>query len=201
MSGPQHMPATSFAKLIFVARKALLAYLIISAPDGVVSTHGAAIPSYSSRSARSPASPQVPATIRAGTAQSSSALPWLRNSGLYAKRSRSPGYVSASTALVPGGTVDFSTTQGAGSSCRTSSSTDVTCVRSADPSAAGGVPTVTSTMSNGVRRWVSVTEPEKASRPVAWAAASCSGSPGSKTGARPASRTRSRSGSCSTPVT
>jgi hypothetical protein len=74
--------AISLTKLIFVARNALLVYLISSASVGVVVTQGDPEFRNRSRSTGVSASFHSPATIRAGFRQSARAVPWLRNSGL-----------------------------------------------------------------------------------------------------------------------
>ena len=76
--------AISLMKDILVARKALLAYLIISALVMSVTMCGASMPAYivltTSTDLSSPGS--APMTMRSGDAQSWSARPSRRNSGL-----------------------------------------------------------------------------------------------------------------------
>src|SRR6478609_3486396 len=149
-----HRLAISFMKLIFVASRALDAYLTISALFGLMRWMRLRWRLYGEyrRSNRSKAwLSSVPITMRSGLKKSFTASPSFKNSGLLttlmlclAKRSTTARTFS----LVPTGTVLFSTsTTSCSAALATCSATPSTYERSADPSSCGGVPTATNTTS------------------------------------------------------
>ena len=80
-------------KLIFVARNALLAYLISSAVATLVMTNGTSIRFrglYRSRRIAIASGSSAPITTRSGCRKSSTALPSRRNSGFDATEQRMP---------------------------------------------------------------------------------------------------------------
>jgi hypothetical protein len=97
----------AFTKLIFVARKALLAYLMVSAEAGSVTWSGAARPRY--RPATRMAAPwsSEPITTRSGCRKSCTAEPSRRNSGLDTTNTSERPSACSTTRVEPTGTVDL----------------------------------------------------------------------------------------------
>src|SRR5262245_2378914 len=97
-------------KLSLVARKALEAYLMVSADDGVVMTTGALVLSNSRATRMAAALSSLPMTIRSGRWQSQTAVPSRRNSGFDTARTLSRPRACWTKRADPTGTVDLLTT-------------------------------------------------------------------------------------------
>src|SRR3954471_12889297 len=112
MSAPtaSHTAATALTKLTFVARNALLAYLINSAEGGSVTISGAATPRYSDATRTAAAWSSAPITMRSGCRKSWTAEPSRRNSGFDATFTSSRPRACSTTRVDPTGTVDLLTT-------------------------------------------------------------------------------------------
>ncbi len=76
------MVATALMNESLVARKALLAYLIVSAEAGSVTMSGAGTPTYSDATRMAALWSSAPMTTRSGCRKSCTAEPSRRNSGL-----------------------------------------------------------------------------------------------------------------------
>ena len=76
-----HIAATALTKLIFMARKPLAAYLIVSADAGSVIRIGVSIVAYSSATRSAAPRSALPITTRSGWRKSCTAVPSRRNSG------------------------------------------------------------------------------------------------------------------------
>ena len=79
-----HTLAISLMNEILVARKALEAYLTISAVGTLVRTTSVSMPRYSASTAAPSSSRKLPMTMRSGSRKSWMAAPSRRNSGLEA---------------------------------------------------------------------------------------------------------------------
>ena len=102
--------AMALTKLTLVARKALDAYLIVSADAGSVTITGAL--SAENRAATRPAAAwsSAPITMRSGLRKSCTAEPSRRNSGFDTTRTSSRRSACSTTRVDPTGTVDLLTT-------------------------------------------------------------------------------------------
>src|SRR5439155_14095013 len=100
----------ALTKLTLVARKALDAYLLVSADAGSVTITGAL--SAENRAATRPAAAwsSAPITMRSGLRKSCTAEPSRRNSGFDTTRTSSRCSASSTTRVDPTGTVDLLTT-------------------------------------------------------------------------------------------
>jgi hypothetical protein len=105
-----HTAATALMKLSLVARKALEAYLIVSADAGSVIMIGALSDEYSSAVAIAAARSSEPITTRSGLRKSATADPSRRNSGFDTTDTSSRRSSAATTRAEPTGTVDLLTT-------------------------------------------------------------------------------------------
>ncbi|MEH3155844.1 MAG: hypothetical protein PGN29_11020 [Gordonia paraffinivorans] len=181
-----------------MARNVFAAYFASSAVAGSVVTTGASTPAQS-RATRATASSSPPTTMRSGWTTSATACPCRRNSGAHTTAGPSCPTRVCIAAVVPGGTVDFSTiTPADGRTTARRSTTSVTAVRSAAPSWRVGVGTQTSTTSIVAR---SSTDDEKSTVPCADAVANASATPGSGIGQSPARRASTFARSLSTRTT
>jgi hypothetical protein len=201
-----HTRATSLMKEILVARKALLAYLIISAVYRLVISTGASSGLYSSATRAAAARSWVPSTMRSGSMKSCTAEPSRRNSGLETTGTESRDgdrvvrMMSDTTSPVPIGTVLLLTiTTG---SVRCSAIIAVarrTSVRSASPVAPMGVPTARKM--NSASGTASAYNVVNRSRREARFRDTISCRPGSKKGTSPRCRASITSSRTSTPRT
>src|SRR5688500_16407803 len=112
MSAPtaSHTAATALMKEIFVARKALAAYLIVSADAGSVTITGAVIPRYSAETRTAADWSSAPITMRSGWRKSWMAEPSRRNSGFETTATSLRPSARSTTRVDPTGTVDLLTT-------------------------------------------------------------------------------------------
>ena len=111
-----HTLATALTKVTLAARKALDAYLIVSAEAGSVTMTGARRALNSSATRAAAAWSSEPMTMRSGWRQSWTAEPSRRNSGLDTTRTSSRPSTSSTTRVEPTGTVDLLTTMHSGAS-------------------------------------------------------------------------------------
>ncbi|MCY1412149.1 hypothetical protein D9M71_275480 [compost metagenome] len=199
--------AISLMKEIFVASMQLAAYLVSSALRGSITMNLSRLRlngAYSSRSSSSTAASVVPRMIRSGRMQSSTAEPSLRNSGLLTTRNpAAPSWPRISAmrcsmrAAVPTGEVDLLTRIFGAVARRAMHSTAVNrWLRSAPPSAPGGVPTAMKISSE--KATASAGSVLNIRLPEARLRCSSSSRPGSKTGERPALSWVMRAASTST---
>src|SRR6266568_4177283 len=108
--------AMAFTNETLVARKALDAYLIVSADAGSVTITGAWMPSNSAATRPAVAWSSQPITMRSGWRKSCTADPSRRNSGFDATVTSSRPRACSTTRVEPTGTVDLlTTTDSAGS--------------------------------------------------------------------------------------
>src|ERR1700722_4310355 len=105
-----HKFAIAFTKETLAARKALQAYLMVSADAGSVIITGAPSGSYSAASLPAAVGSSLPMTTRSGCNQSCTALPSLRNSGLETTAVSGRPRASTTAPAEPTGTVDLVTT-------------------------------------------------------------------------------------------
>src|SRR5204862_3477047 len=137
-----HTLASAFTKLTLVARKALDAYLMVSAEAGSVMTSGALRTSNSAATRMAAAWSSAPITMRSGLRQSCTAEPSRRNSGFDTTYTSARPSACSTTRVDPTGTVDLLTTTASdGSTGPISAAADSMYERSADPSGACGVGT------------------------------------------------------------
>src|SRR3954447_19989265 len=109
--------ATALMNEILVARKALAAYLMVSAEAGSVTINGAATPRYSDATRMAAFWSSLPITIRSGLRKSLTAEPSRRNSGFDTTYTSGRWRTRSTTLVDPTGTVDLLTTTD--SDCRT----------------------------------------------------------------------------------
>ena len=102
-------PATALTKLSLVARKALEAYLIVSAVAASVMSRGAWVPANSSPTRAAAAWSSAPTTMRSGCRLSGTAVPSRRNSGLETTWTSVRPSTRSTTRVDPTGTVDLLT--------------------------------------------------------------------------------------------
>src|SRR4030095_7773138 len=105
-----HTAAMAFTKLILLARKALEAYLIVSADAGSVTMIGAVTPMYSEATRTAADWSSLPMTMRSGVRESWTADALRRNSGLDTTTTSSRPSTRSTTRVDPTGTVDLLTT-------------------------------------------------------------------------------------------
>src|SRR5438067_11237364 len=111
-----HTLAMALTQYTLVARKALDAYLMVSADAGSVTLTGAWMPSNRAATRPAVAWSSQPMTMRSGCRKSCTAEPSRRNSGLDATITSSRPNACSTTRVDPTGTVDmFTTTDSAGS--------------------------------------------------------------------------------------
>src|SRR5688500_17609599 len=110
------MAATAFTKLSLVARKALHAYLMVSADAGSVTMSGAGTPTYSEATRTAADWSSAPITTRSGWRKSSTAAPSRRNSGLDTTQTSGRPSARSTTLVEPTGTVDLLITTASGGS-------------------------------------------------------------------------------------
>ena len=104
-----HRLATALTKLSLVARKALEAYLIVSAVAASVMRSGACVPANSSPTRAAAAWSSAPTTMRSGCRLSGTAVPSRRNSGLDTTWTSVRPSTRSTTSVEPTGTVDLLT--------------------------------------------------------------------------------------------
>src|SRR5918997_5806906 len=109
-----HTLAMALTKLTLVARKALQAYLIVSAVAGSVTMTGAATSWNRAVTRPAVAWSSVPITMRSGLRKSLTADPSRRNSGFDTTVTSSRRSASSTTRADPTGTVDLLTTTDSG---------------------------------------------------------------------------------------
>src|SRR5215218_7954844 len=102
-----HTAAMAFTKLILAARKALDAYLMVSADAGSVTIRGAARPRYSAATRMAAAWSSHPMTTRSGWRKSWTAVPSRRNSGFDTTATSARWSACSTTRVEPTGTVDL----------------------------------------------------------------------------------------------
>src|SRR5262245_15669357 len=144
MSAPtaSHTAAMALTKLIFVARKALAAYLIVSADAGSVTIGGAATPRYSDATRTAADWSSAPITTRSGLRKSCTAEPSRRNSGFDTTWTSDRPRTRSTTLVDPTGTVDLLMTTASGCSASAIDAAAVSMYdRSAEPSGLCGVGT------------------------------------------------------------
>ncbi len=93
-----------------MARKALLAYLMVSADAGSVTMSGAATPMYRAATRMAADWSSLPMTTRSGCRKSLTAEPSRRNSGLDTTKTSLRPSASSTRRVEPTGTVDLLTT-------------------------------------------------------------------------------------------
>src|SRR6266508_427930 len=111
-----HTAATALTNDSLVARKALAAYLIVSADAGSVTINGAGTPRYSDATLMAAAWSSLPTTMRSGCKKSCTAEPSRRNSGFDTTATSGRRSTRSTTFVDPTGTVDFVTTMAPGAS-------------------------------------------------------------------------------------
>src|SRR3954469_9904043 len=107
---PSQIAAMALMKLSLVARKALAAYLIVSADGGSVMMIWVLTRSYSEPTLIAAARSSQPTTTRSGRRKSSTAEPSRRNSGLLTTLTSERRSTRSTTLALPTGTVDLLTT-------------------------------------------------------------------------------------------
>src|SRR5918995_7280216 len=107
---PSQMAAMALTYDSLVARKALAAYLIVSAEAGSVTITGAATPMYSDDTLIAAAWSVLPTTMRSGWRKSCTAEPSRRNSGFDTTFTSGRSRTRSTTRVEPTGTVDLFTT-------------------------------------------------------------------------------------------
>ena len=105
-----HRLATAFTKLSLVARKALEAYLIVSAVAASVTMSGAWVDANSAPTRAAAAWSSPPTTIRSGCRASWMAVPSRRNSGFDTTATSGRSRSCSTSSVEPTGTVDLLTT-------------------------------------------------------------------------------------------
>ena len=112
-----HTAAMAFTKLILVARKALDAYLMVSAEAGSVTWSGAGSPMYRPATRMAALWSSAPITTRSGWRKSCTAEPSRRNSGLDTTATSVRPRACSTTRVEPTGTVDLLMTTDSGCRC------------------------------------------------------------------------------------
>ena len=112
MSAPtvSHRFATALMKLSLVARKALHAYLMVSAVVASVTRSGAPVDAKSAPTLAAAEGSSAPTTTRSGLNESWMAVPSRRNSGLETTETSVRPMSLSTTSAEPTGTVDLLTT-------------------------------------------------------------------------------------------
>src|SRR5438094_9615188 len=137
-----HTLAMALTNDTFVARKALEAYLMVSADAGSVTITGAWIPSKRAATRPAVAWSSHPMTIRSGCRKSCTAEPSRRNSGLEATLTSSLLSACSTTRVEPTGTVDLlTTTDSGGTTGAMADAAALMKLRSAEPAGDWGVGT------------------------------------------------------------
>src|SRR5215471_16342039 len=137
-----HTAAMALTKLILLARKALEAYLIVSADAGSVTMIGAVTPMYSAATRTAADWSSLPITMRSGLRKSWTAEPSRRNSGFDTTLTSSRPRTRSTAWVDPTGTVDLLTTTASdGRTGPISRAAAWMYDRSADPSSPWGVGT------------------------------------------------------------
>ena len=111
-----HSAATALTNESLAARKALLAYLMVSAEAGSVTMSGAGTPTYSDATRMAAAWSSLPITTRSGCRKSLTADPSRRNSGLDTTATSERPRACSTRRVEPTGTVDLFTTTVPGAS-------------------------------------------------------------------------------------
>ncbi len=200
-----HRLAIAFMNEILVARKALDAYLIISADAGSVTSIGALIERYSSLTRTATAGSSQPMTTRLGSRKSRTEVPSRRNSGFEATPTCSiaapaSARMRCTSRVEPTGIVDLlMTTVPACSTGAISRATSSTNERSAEPSSAWGVGTQRNTNSAMLAAFFAPTT--KRSRCDDRPSCTSAASPSSRIGISPFDSAATRSASMSAHVT
>ncbi len=195
-----HRPATALTKLSLVARKALEAYLMVSAVAASVISSGAWVPANRSPTLAAAAWSSAPTTMRSGCRLSGTAVPSRRNSGLDTTVTSWRPRTRSTTRVEPTGTVDLLTMIVPGNRWGPiSSATASTKERSAEPSSPCGVGTHRKT--NSAPSTASVAPTTNRSRPAAWPSRTSSSRWSSTMGTRPWSSMATLAGSASPQVT